>query len=108
MRGGSDMCRSRSRFILSVVALAACALWGLPASAQSTDDPFAAECNGQLNISYIPRTPPFAVDGDTVRVQIDLGTGTITGGTSNVLTVNKFRFSLDCESLSLPGCTDDG
>ena len=52
--------------------------------------------------------PPFAVAGDIYRVQVALGTGTISGGAMDELTVRRFRFELDCQNFSFIGCTNEG
>src|SRR5437667_12586018 len=64
-------------------------------------------CNGLITIDYVGG-PDFALPGDTVRVKLTLGTGSITGGSK--LNVNRLRFDLDCDSgmtLGIP-CTDEG
>src|SRR5438128_9008144 len=66
-----------------------------------------ATCNGLFTIDYVAG-PIFVLPGDAVRVRLTLGTGSIQGGTQ--LTVNRLRFSLDCNSdfgLGIP-CTDEG
>jgi hypothetical protein len=85
--------------VLAVAAMTAL----LPATARGQAD----TCNGLVTIDYISG-PNFAVVGDTLRVQLNLGTGSITGGTH--VTIQKLRFDLDCNDnfpLSLP-CTDEG
>jgi len=67
----------------------------------------ANTCNGLITIDYVGG-PDFALPGDTVRVKLTLGTGSITGGSK--LNVNRLRFDLDCDSgmtLGIP-CTDEG
>src|SRR5262249_31056146 len=67
----------------------------------------AQTCNGIVTIDYVSG-PAFAVVGDTYRVRLTLGTGSVNGGTH--LTISKLRFHLDCNSnfpLGLP-CTDEG
>src|SRR5262249_49319186 len=67
----------------------------------------AQTCNGIVTIDYVSG-PAFAVVGDTYRVRLTLGTGSVNGGTH--LTISKLRFDLDCNSnfpLGLP-CTDEG
>ena len=69
----------------------------------------ARTCNGSLFIDYVsPPTPAYASDGDTVRVRLTLGTGSISEGTR--LEVDRIRFSLDCQfEPAFPSlCTDDG
>ena len=65
-------------------------------------------CNANIELNYVAG-PPIATPGDTVRVQVNLGAGTINGGTT--FTINRFRFELDCNNPpgagSIP-CTDDG
>jgi hypothetical protein len=91
-------------------ALALAALTPTAAFAQ------ANECNGLLNISYpsfttTPIVPPPAV----VDMQIDLGTGTITGSSNpppnnNFLTVTTFQIQLACrgDAALIPTCVTDG
>jgi hypothetical protein len=66
-----------------------------------------ATCNGLVTVDYVSG-PNFAVVGDTLRVKLSLGTGSITGGTH--VTIQKLRMDLDCNDnfpLALP-CTDEG
>src|SRR5437899_1746598 len=66
-----------------------------------------ATCNGLFTIDYVGG-PNFALPGDTMRVRLTLGTGSIQNGTE--LRVNRLRFYLDCNSdlgLAVP-CTDEG
>jgi hypothetical protein len=75
------------------------------ARAQATD-----ECNGFINISY-PGSPPGPQNvGDILRVQIDLGTGTITGGPLNTLSMFSFGFDLSCADPPgpTPNCLTEG
>ncbi|MDX1554846.1 MAG: hypothetical protein R3212_02355, partial [Xanthomonadales bacterium] len=68
-----------------------------------------AVCNGNINLGY-SGGPNFAAAGSTYTVEAALGTGTITGGAANTLTINRFRFQLDCNAafaLGIP-CTDEG
>ena len=67
----------------------------------------AATCNGLITIDYVGG-PAFALPGDTVRVRLTLGTGSIQDGT--LLTLDRLRFDLDCNSDSTLGipCVDDG
>jgi len=67
----------------------------------------AATCNGLITIDYVGG-PAFALPGDTVRVRLTLGTGSIQDGT--LLTLDRVRFDLDCNSDSTLGirCVDDG
>jgi hypothetical protein len=63
-------------------------------------------CNGLFTIDYVAG-PNFALPGDTLRVRLTFGTGSITGGTH--LTMNRVRFDLDCQNtmLGVP-CGDEG
>src|SRR5262249_28409000 len=69
----------------------------------------ADECNGFINISY-PGAPPIQNVGDILTVKIDLGTGTITGGPLNTLSMNSFGFDLSCADPPgpTPNCTSEG
>ncbi len=87
-------------WLLSTLFAAALSVPGAPALAVNT-------CNGLLTIDYVAG-PVFSIPGDTIRVQLTLGTGSIQGGTK--LNVNRVRFDLDCNSgfaLGVP-CTDEG
>jgi hypothetical protein len=67
----------------------------------------ANTCNAFLSIDY-PSGPDFALPGNVYRVGLEIGTGSITGGTQ--MQINRVRFELDCSSagsLGIP-CTDDG
>ena len=48
-----------------------------------------ATCNGLFTIDYVG-APNFALPGDTVRVRLTLGTGSIQGGTE--LSVNRLTY----------------
>ena len=73
----------------------------------------AQDCNGALNISIpspkaIPPTGPYLNVGDSTTVKLNLGSGTITGGTQ--ITLRRLRYELDCNhgaALGVP-CTDQG
>jgi hypothetical protein len=85
--------------VLAVAAMTAL----LPAMAWGQAD----TCNGLVTVDYISG-PNFAVVGDVLRVQLNLGTGSITGGTH--VTIQRLKFNLDCNDnfpLGLP-CTDEG
>jgi hypothetical protein len=62
----------------------------------------ADECNGHINIEYpelnlLP--PPGTLSiGDTTLMRVRFGTGTITGGPANTLTINTFRIDLACRA----------
>jgi hypothetical protein len=91
-------CFVAALFALGVVALGAL----VPQAAQA-----ANTCNAFLSIDY-PSGPDFALPGDLYRVGLDIGTGSINGGTQ--MQINRVRFGLDCSaagSLGIP-CTDDG
>jgi hypothetical protein len=67
----------------------------------------ANTCNAFLSIDY-PSGPNFALPGDIYRVALEIGTGSINGGTQ--MQINRVRFQLDCSSAGTLGtpCTDDG
>src|SRR5262245_36928186 len=74
----------------AVAMLAALLLPASPAFPQAT-------CNGLVNIDYTSMAGVnFLLPGDVVRVQVEVGTGTIQLGTH--LTVNTLRFGLHCNS----------
>src|SRR5262249_5448950 len=77
--------------VAGVVALVGALL--LPATRAAAQ----ATCNGLININY--QAAPginFLVPGDVVRVQLQIGTGSIQLGTK--LTVNTLRFGMHCNS----------
>ncbi len=84
----------------SLIGLALAA--ALPTGAQA-----AKTCNGFIDIDYVG-APPVTNIGDTVRLKLSFGTGTIQGGTK--LTINSFRLGLDCNANFplTPPCTDEG
>src|SRR6266705_3010436 len=64
----------------------------------------AQDCNGALNISIpspkaIPPTGPYLNVGDSTTVKLNLGSGSITGGASNQITLRRLRYALDCNHL---------
>jgi hypothetical protein len=64
-------------------------------------------CGSFLSLGYEARKS-FAVPGDTARVTLTFGSGSVQGGTK--VTLSRIRFELDCD-VSGPlglGCTDDG
>lgn len=77
----------------------------------------AKECNGFINISY-PNFPPTPLEVPPPKefdVQINLGTGTITGGITNSLVVDSFAVQLACWAGTpgnpaplIPICEPDG
>ena len=95
------MSRARSVGFLTLAALAVvCAAGRTPVHAAST-------CNTFIAFDY-PTAANFTVPGETVRVQLTVGSGSIIGGTQ--VQMNRIRFDLDCNSgnpLAL-GCTDEG
>src|SRR6185436_17535214 len=103
VRGKSKMRRTACRKF-RVAGLALLFLVGLGAAAFAAPN---ADCNGQINIAY-RSGPAFGLDGDQYEVEIGLGTGSITGGASNTLSLQTVRFNLDCAFAGLPGCIDDG
>lgn len=64
-------------------------------------------CNGFLSLQYPLGLPPYEV-GETERVKLTIGSGSINSGTE--LEVNRLRFELDCRNPPTPGlnCADDG
>ena len=74
----------------------------LPGAAQAQN-----VCNGAIDINYISG-PPYGLVGDIYRFEVGLGAGSITGGALNQLTINRFRFHLDCSNFAFIGCTDEG
>src|SRR5438034_1379563 len=104
------MSASRVRKALGLVAAAAAAVLvvGLASPARAQD------CNGALNITIpfspkaVPPTGPYLNVGDSTTVKLNLGSGTITGGTQ--ITLRRLRYELDCNhgaALGVP-CTDQG
>src|SRR5262245_11322927 len=67
----------------------------------------AATCTGQMSARYVAG-PAFGRDGDYYRVELGFGTGSITGGGTNTLSLSTVRFHLDCMYQGFPGCVDDG
>src|SRR5213593_4839827 len=60
--------------------------------------PEANSCNATSDLIY-PAATQFSTIGETVRVRVSLGAGTVTGGT--MLVINRVRFDLACMSPSL-------
>jgi hypothetical protein len=87
----------------TILALGLALVAGIP-RAQAAD-----ECNGFINISY-PGAAPVQKIGDVLTVKIDLGSGTITGGPLNTLTINSFGFDLSCADPPgpTPNCPSEG
>lgn len=93
--------------VLSVTMAAAALLTAAPRSSHAL-----STCNALLRLAYLSG-PNFPSVGDTIRVRLTLGTGSIANGTT--FTVNRVRFDLDCAAPPPPGpppgqvgCTDDG
>ncbi len=92
-----------ARWVLSSLALLVLAVTAaLPTVAHALD------CNLALNY-HVDLGPTFGSIGDTYRIQLTLGTGTITGGALNVMDITNARFFLDCTTatLSTLGCVND-
>jgi hypothetical protein len=72
----------------------------------------AGECNGFINISYpsFPAAPLLVPPATEFDMEINLGTGSITGGAANVLIIDSFRLSLGCNAdfPLIPTCEPDG
>src|SRR5213080_4847798 len=97
----------RSLRLFAAAAAAVILAVGLASTARAQD------CNGALNISIpspkaIPPTGPYLNVGDSTTVTLNLGSGTITGGTQ--ITFRRVRYELDCNHLAALGvpCTDQG
>src|SRR5947207_1764295 len=99
--------RVRKSLRLVAAAAAAVLVVGLASPARAQD------CNGALNITIpspmaVPPTGPFLNVGDSTTVKLNLGSGTISGGTE--ITLRRLRYELDCNhsfALGVP-CTDQG
>src|SRR4030095_16989431 len=76
----------------------------------------ADECNGFINIEYpeLNILPPGAAlsIGDSTLMRVRFGTGTITGGPANTLTISTFRIDLACRAdppfIVAKDCEPDG
>src|SRR3989454_662353 len=85
----------------SSVALALALTVGMASRARAVD------CNGALNLG-VSQGVNFEKVGDEATIKINLGSGTIAGGTH--ITLNRIRYELDCNhnfALGVP-CTDQG
>jgi hypothetical protein len=84
---------------------------GLAVASLLLAGPAAADnvCNGFLDFSYQNAIPVHGV-GDTIGVTIELGTGDITGGPLNTLTIGQLGFDLSCKvpPNPVPGCVSEG
>ncbi len=101
------MCRTTSRISVALRGLSLAATLFVFSAALVTPSSAAETCNGQGTIAYVSGSP-FLVLGDTVRVRLTIGSGSIQGGTQ--ITINRTRFELDCNvdfGMGVP-CTDDG
>src|SRR5205809_6385396 len=63
----------------------------------------AQDCNGALNITIpspmaVPPTGPYLNVGDSTTVKLNLGSGTISGGTE--ITLRHLRYELDSHPSS--------
>src|SRR5437773_6812887 len=102
-----QVCPTRKSLALVAAAAAAVLVVGLALPARAQD------CNGALNITIpspkaIPPTGPYLNVGDSTTVTLNLGSGTISGGTQ--ITLRRLRYELDCNHLFALGvpCTDQG
>jgi len=75
---------------------------GLPVAAQAQN-----VCNAQLNVDYVSG-PSFGIAGSAYTVEVGIGTGSITGGANNQITMSQWRFELDCANNPFIGCVDEG
>ncbi len=64
-------------------------------------------CSAALDTALLTG-PNFGIVGSQYGYRIGLGAGTITGGAQNQLTVNQFRFELDCANNTFVNCPDEG
>jgi hypothetical protein len=66
-------------------------------------------CNGLIDLSFVNPAPTHQV-GDVFPMRIDLGTGDVTGGPANVLTMTSLTYDLSCKvpPPPLPGCVSEG
>ena len=100
--------RVRKSLRLVAAAAAAVLVVGLASTSRAQD------CNGALNITIpfspkaVPPTGPYLNVGDSTTVTLNLGSGTISGGTQ--ITLRRLRYELDCNHLFALGvpCTDQG
>src|SRR5437867_1659229 len=70
----------------------------LPTTAEAVNS-----CNGALQLNYVSPTPSFPDIGSLVKIELTIGAGTITGGTT--LTVTAVRHDLACKQAgSLTSC----
>src|SRR5437773_3221971 len=103
------MSASRMREVLRLVAAAAAVVLAVDFASPA----HAQDCNGALNITIpspkaVPPTGPYLNVGDSTTVKLNLGSGSITGGTQ--ITLRRLRYELDCNHLFALGvpCTDQG
>lgn len=87
-------------------------LLGVALAALTPAAAIADECNGFINISYpnFPPAPLVIPPPQEIDMQVNLGTGSITGGPMNVLTLNTLALDLACNAdfPLVPGCEPDG
>src|SRR5436189_2874176 len=103
------MSASRMREVLRLVAAAAAVVLAV----EFASPPHPQDVNGALNITIpspkaVPPTGPYLNVGDSTTVTLNLGSGTISGGTQ--ITLRRLRYELDCNHLFALGvpCTDQG
>ncbi len=95
-------CNKLAKKSIHTLAIAAFTMISIVPSAQ------AADCNGNINLAIVGDN--YAIVGSEYTVTATLFTGTITGGTENELTANRFKYYLDCDAdltIGIP-CTDEG
>jgi hypothetical protein len=103
-----QMCTTKltiKRLQLLCSSLAVMAVVGLQTKAVH-----AQECNGLVNVQNNVNSGPNWTDiGDIRRVRIRVGTGDITGGSLNQMTVNRLKFNMDCNAgnLGISQCVSD-
>ncbi len=79
-------------------------LLGFPSVARGV----AGTCHASLLLGVSQAT--FLAIGDEATITIDIGSGLITGGALNQVTIDRVRYELDCSALAALGipCTDQG
>ncbi len=102
MRRGSTH-RALGSGVLFALAVLAVGL-AIPTSSRAQE---LDSCSAALDAA-ITAGPNFGLPGSQYTYRIGLGAGTITGGAQNQLTVNQFRFELDCRDNIFIGCVDEG
>src|SRR5690242_18405159 len=96
------MTRTHVLRICQVAALAL--LLGLPAVAHAV----SGTCNAAL-LMGVSQTG-FLNVGNEATITIDIGSGPISGGALNQVTIDRVRYELDCNDMAALGipCTDQG